>query len=68
MVTFDPDSLAARIEELERELSKPGFWDDQQHGAAVSAEHARLTKRLERYGPNAATGVSYLTEVDPSGR
>ena len=49
MVTFDPDSLAARVDELERELSAPGFWDDQQHAATVSAEHARMTKRLERF-------------------
>ena len=49
MVTFDPDALAARIAELEQELSKPGFWDDQQHAATVSAEHARLTRRLERF-------------------
>ena len=49
MVTFDPDALAARVDELERELSAPGFWDEQQHAAAVSAEHARLTKRLERF-------------------
>jgi hypothetical protein len=26
----------------------------------------RLREEWERYGPNAATGVSYLTEVDPS--
>ncbi len=25
----------------------------------------RLREEWERYGPNAATGVSYLTEVDP---
>jgi peptide chain release factor 2 len=49
VVTFDPDALAARIAELEQELSKPGFWDDQQHAATVSAEHARLTRRLERF-------------------
>ena len=49
MVTFDPDSLAARVDELERELSKPGFWDDQQHAASVSAEHARLSRRLGRF-------------------
>ena len=49
MVTFDPDSLAARVNEFERELSEPGFWDDQQHAAAVSAEHARLSRRLERF-------------------
>ena len=49
MVTFDPDSLRRRVAELEEELAKPGFWDDQQRAAAVSAEHARLTRRLERY-------------------
>ena len=49
MVTFDPDALAARVAQLERELSAPGFWDDQQRAADVSAEHARLTKRLERF-------------------
>ena len=49
MVTFDPDGLRARVAELERELGQPGFWDDQQHAAGVSAEHSRLSKRLERY-------------------
>jgi peptide chain release factor 2 len=38
-----------RVAELEAELGAPGFWDDQQRAAAVSAEHARLAKRLERY-------------------
>jgi peptide chain release factor 2 len=47
--TFDPDALAARAAELERELSEPGFWDDPQRAAAVSSEHARLTRRLERF-------------------
>jgi peptide chain release factor 2 len=49
VITFDPDSLSARLSELEGELSAPGFWDDQQHAAAVSAEHARIARRLERY-------------------
>jgi peptide chain release factor 2 len=49
VVTFDPDGLRARVAELEQELGQPGFWDDQQHAAAVSAEHSRLSKRLERY-------------------
>ncbi|HEX6680586.1 MAG TPA: peptide chain release factor 2 [Gaiellaceae bacterium] len=49
MITFDPDGLRRRIAELEEELGAPGFWDDQQNAARVSAEHARLTKRLERY-------------------
>ena len=49
MVTFDPDALRTRLDALEQELGQPGFWDDQQRAAAVSAEHARVAKRLERY-------------------
>ena len=30
-------------------MGEPAFWDDQQRAAAVSTEHARLSKRLERY-------------------
>jgi peptide chain release factor 2 len=49
VVTFDPDGLRKRIAELEEELGRPGFWDDQQRAARVSSEHARLQRRLERY-------------------
>jgi peptide chain release factor 2 len=49
VITFDPESLKARVAELERELGEPGFWDDQQRAAAVSAEHSRLSRRLDRY-------------------
>jgi peptide chain release factor 2 len=49
VITFDPEGLRRRIAELEEELGAPGFWDDQQRAARVSAEHARLAKRLERY-------------------
>jgi peptide chain release factor 2 len=30
-------------------MSAPGFWDDQEHAAAVSAEHASAARRLESY-------------------
>jgi peptide chain release factor 2 len=49
VITFDPDRLRERIAELEEQLGAPGLWDDQQRAAQISAEHARLTKRLERY-------------------
>jgi peptide chain release factor 2 len=49
VITFDPERLRQRIAELEKELGAPGFWDDQQRAARVSAEHARLTRRLDRY-------------------
>jgi peptide chain release factor 2 len=47
--TFDPPSLERRAVELEQEMSAPGFWDDQGRAAAVSAEHARVSRRLEGY-------------------
>jgi peptide chain release factor 2 len=49
VITFDPDALEQQVAELEKELGSPGFWDDSQRAARVSAEHARLSKRLERY-------------------
>jgi peptide chain release factor 2 len=67
VVTFDPDATAARLAELETELNEPGFWDDQQRAAAVSAEHARLSKRLERYERlnGEYTDAKELAELDP---
>jgi peptide chain release factor 2 len=47
--TFDPASLERRALELEQEMNAPGFWDDQSRAAAVSSEHARVSKRLEGY-------------------
>ena len=49
MITFDPVTLTKRVGELEQQMGSPGFWDDQQGAAAVSTEHARLSKRLELY-------------------
>ena len=30
-------------------MGEPGFWDDQAEAARISTEHARLTRKLERY-------------------
>jgi peptide chain release factor 2 len=49
VITFDPDALAARREELEGAMSAPGFWDDQASASRISTEHSRLTRKLERY-------------------
>ena len=49
MNTFDPASLERRLGELENELNTPGFWDDQARAAKVSAEHARVSRRLDGY-------------------
>ena len=49
MVTFDPDALQARVDELEQELAQPDFWNDQQRAAKLSAEHQRAQRKLQRY-------------------
>ena len=30
-------------------MGEPGFWDDQEAAAKVSTEHARISRRLDRY-------------------
>ena len=30
-------------------MNAPGFWDDQARAASVSAEHARVSRRLDGY-------------------
>jgi peptide chain release factor 2 len=49
VITFDPAQLQSRTAELEQTMGEPGFWDDQRRAADISSEHARLTKRLDRY-------------------
>jgi peptide chain release factor 2 len=49
VITFDPDRLAGRLGELEAEMSRPGFWDDQEQAQRVSTEHSRVARRLAMY-------------------
>ncbi len=49
VITFDPQGLSERLAVLETAMGAPGFWDEQQEAARVSSEHARLSRRLERY-------------------
>jgi peptide chain release factor 2 len=49
VITFDPDGLAVRSAELEEAMGAPGFWDEQASAARISTEHARITRKLERY-------------------
>jgi peptide chain release factor 2 len=49
VITFDPAELIRRRDELEQAMGAPGFWDDQATAARVSTEHARVTRKLDRY-------------------
>ncbi|HEX5194336.1 MAG TPA: peptide chain release factor 2 [Solirubrobacteraceae bacterium] len=46
---LDPAALTQRVDALEQELGAPGFWDDQERAAKVSAEHARISRRLSSF-------------------
>jgi peptide chain release factor 2 len=69
--SFDADALQARAAELEQQMQAPGFWDDQQTAAKVSAEHARTTRRLETWRALVSDvedldALAELAEEDPS--
>jgi peptide chain release factor 2 len=53
----DPDALQARVSELETTMQAPGFWDDADAAAKVSAEHARASRKLAAFS-------SLSTDVD----
>ena len=46
---LQPDELANRAAELEGRMGEQGFWDDQEQAAKVSAEHSRVSRRLESW-------------------
>jgi peptide chain release factor 2 len=41
--------LGERATALEGEMEAPGFWDDSERAAKVSAEHSRVARRLEMF-------------------
>src|ERR671932_2434673 len=68
---FDADALQARAAELEAQMQAPGFWDDQQNAAKVSAEHARATRRLDAWRQLVGEiedldALAEMAEEDPS--
>jgi peptide chain release factor 2 len=68
VTTFDPDALTRRRAELEDTMGSPGFWDDQAGAARVTTEHARVTRKLDRYEMlrREVDDASELLELDPS--
>jgi peptide chain release factor 2 len=46
---IDPDALMARAAELEARMGEPGFWDDSDAAAKVSAEHSRASRKAEAF-------------------
>jgi peptide chain release factor 2 len=66
----EPDALQARLDELERNMGEPGFWDDQESAARTSAEHARTSRKLTAFRAlqrdvDDLEGLLELGEEDP---
>ncbi len=59
---LDPPGLENEIARLESEMQKPGFWDDQDSAAAVSAEHSRTQRKLESFRA-LSSGAGDLAEM-----
>ncbi|MEI2701726.1 MAG: peptide chain release factor 2 [Baekduia sp.] len=47
--TTDTTALTARVDELEQQMQAPGFWDNAEAAAKVSAEHARTARKLKTF-------------------
>jgi peptide chain release factor 2 len=44
---FDLASAKRALDEVEREMSAPGFWDDQENAQEVGRKRARIEKRID---------------------
>ncbi|GAC1434521.1 MAG: peptide chain release factor 2 [Solirubrobacteraceae bacterium] len=56
---------------LEQQMGEPGFWDDPDGAAKVSAEHARASRRVQSFSSLEADvadldGLTELAEEDPT--
>ena len=61
---LDPASLADQVKELETRMGAEGFWDNQDEAARVSAEHARVSRRLERWQELSGDGDDLATMLE----
>jgi peptide chain release factor 2 len=46
---FDPAGLSERVGSLEAQMEAPGFWDEADAAAKISAEQAKAAKRLQTF-------------------
>jgi len=49
VITFDPARIKAQIDDLEREMASPGFWEERGHAAEASRRLEQNRALLSRY-------------------
>ena len=47
---FDLETLQSQQDELEKMMSAPGFWDNNEKAAKISEEHASAAKKINLFG------------------
>lgn len=60
MIIFDPAGIEAQIDDLEREMASPGFWEDREHALKMSRRLEENRSRLSCY----RTLVEEVDEVE----
>lgn len=48
-IHFDLANKRDRVEELDKTMEDPGFWDDPEHSAKIVQESKKLKSVIERY-------------------
>lgn len=61
---LEPAELADQVKELEARMGAEGFWNNQDEAARVSAEHARVSRRLERWQALSGDGDDLATMLE----
>ena len=49
MIHFDISGLETQVKELEKEVAKPNFWDNQENSSAVLTKMKRMKNKVENY-------------------
>ena len=49
MIHFDISGLETQVKELEKEVAKPNFWDNQENSSAVLTKMKRMKNKVESY-------------------
>lgn len=63
-IHFDLANKTDRVEELDKTMEEPGFWDDPEVSARIVQEHKKLKSVIERFGALTGTRDDMLMLIE----